>query len=121
MSKTRKSASGPEAGCRTVGMRQTRRAGGARGATARVLSPPEANELLMELVVSRENMIAAYARVVGNKGAAGIDKMPVVDLKPFLVMPKACGARRALAAHQRRSAGRSLPAASRASCFACGA
>ena len=40
---------------------------------------------LMELVVSRENMARAYARVVGNKGAAGIDKMPVVDLKPFLV------------------------------------
>ena len=40
---------------------------------------------LMELVVSRENMTAAYARVVGNKGAAGIDKMSVVDLKPFLV------------------------------------
>ena len=39
---------------------------------------------LMELVVSRENMMAAYARVVGNKGAAGIDKMTVADLKPFL-------------------------------------
>ena len=40
---------------------------------------------LMELVVSRENMVAAYARVVGNKGAAGIDAMSVADLKPFLV------------------------------------
>lgn len=40
---------------------------------------------LMELVVSRENMTQAYARVVGNKGAAGIDKMSVADLKPFLV------------------------------------
>ena len=39
---------------------------------------------LMELVVSRENMMAAHARVVGNKGAAGIDKMSVADLKPFL-------------------------------------
>jgi hypothetical protein len=38
---------------------------------------------LMELVVSRENMMAAYARVVGNKGAAGIDAMSVADLKPF--------------------------------------
>jgi RNA-directed DNA polymerase len=38
----------------------------------------------MDLVVSRENMMAAYARVVGNKGAPGIDKMTVVDLKPFL-------------------------------------
>lgn len=46
---------------------------------------PEANTLLMELVVSRENMTRAYARVVGNKGAAGIDEMSVADLKPFLV------------------------------------
>ena len=57
----------------------------ASNATARLLSPPEANGLLMELVVSRENMMAAYARVVGNRGAAGIDKMSVADLKPFLV------------------------------------
>ena len=47
-------------------------------------SDPEANTLLMELVVSRENMTRAYVRVVGNKGAAGIDEMSVADLKPFL-------------------------------------
>lgn len=40
---------------------------------------------LMELAVGRENMMAAHARVVGNKGAAGIDAMSVTDLKPFLV------------------------------------
>ena len=49
------------------------------------ISQPEANVRLMELVVSRENMMAAYIRVVGNKGAAGVDKMTVTDLKPFLV------------------------------------
>ncbi len=48
------------------------------------LSQPEANVRLMELVLSRENMMAALTRVVGNKGAAGIDKMTVADLKPFL-------------------------------------
>src|SRR5262245_20625939 len=47
-------------------------------------SEPEASVRLMELVVSRENMMTAYARVVGNKGAAGIDAMSVADLKPFL-------------------------------------
>lgn len=47
-------------------------------------SRPEAKVRLMELVVSRENMRAAYARVAGNKGAPGIDKMTVADLKPFL-------------------------------------
>ena len=57
---------------------------GASSATARSAhSRPEAN-VRMELVVSRENMMAAHARVVGNKGAAGIDKMSVADLKPFL-------------------------------------
>jgi RNA-directed DNA polymerase len=45
-------------------------------------SRPEANVPLMELVVGRENMMAAYARVAGKKGAAGIDKMSVADLKP---------------------------------------
>src|SRR5262245_48263251 len=48
-------------------------------------SEPEASVRLMELVVGRENMMAAHARVVGNKGAAGIDAMSVADLKPFLV------------------------------------
>ena len=39
---------------------------------------------LMEEVVSRGNMMAAYQRVVRNKGAAGIDGMPVGDLKTYL-------------------------------------
>ena len=47
-------------------------------------SQSEAKVRLMELVVSRENMMAALARVVGNKGAAGIDQMTVAELKPFL-------------------------------------
>ena len=38
----------------------------------------------MELIVSRENMMAAHARVAGNKGAAGIDQMTIADLKPVL-------------------------------------
>lgn len=40
---------------------------------------------MMEVIVSRGNMMAAYARVVGNKGAPGIDEMSVADLKAFLV------------------------------------
>ena len=59
---------------------------GASNTTARVMSvQPEVNVRLMELVVSRENMRRAYERVVGNQGAAGIDKMSVADLKSFLV------------------------------------
>ncbi len=38
----------------------------------------------MEEVVSRGNMMAAYERVVSNKGAPGIDGMPVRDLKDYL-------------------------------------
>jgi len=39
---------------------------------------------MLERIVSKENMSAAYARVVGNKGCAGVDGMQVNDLKPFL-------------------------------------
>jgi len=38
----------------------------------------------MDAVVSRENMWAAYHRVVSNKGAAGVDGMTVADLGEHL-------------------------------------
>jgi len=38
----------------------------------------------MERIVSRENMMAAYRRVMANKGAAGIDRMTVEQLPPYL-------------------------------------
>ncbi len=38
----------------------------------------------MDAVVERENMRLAYSRVMRNKGAAGVDKMSVADLKPYL-------------------------------------
>jgi len=47
-------------------------------------SRPEADERLMEMIVSRENMMAALRRVVANKGAPGIDAMTVTHLKPYL-------------------------------------
>ena len=57
---------------------------GASKVTARrVCSYPE-TEQLMEAVVERGNMKAAYRRVVGNKGSAGVDGMPVESLKPYL-------------------------------------
>ena len=40
--------------------------------------------MLMEAVVERENLKRAYSRVMSNKGAAGIDAMPVSDLKAHL-------------------------------------
>jgi len=47
-------------------------------------SPPEVEERLMEEIVSRDNMMAAYHRVKANKGAAGIDRMTVEQLQPHL-------------------------------------
>jgi RNA-directed DNA polymerase len=38
----------------------------------------------MERIVSRENMMTAFQRVVANKGAPGVDKMTVEQLKPYL-------------------------------------
>ncbi len=49
-------------------------------------SRPEATERLMERIVSRENMMAAYRRVVANKGATGVDGMTVGQLQPHLVV-----------------------------------
>lgn len=39
---------------------------------------------LMEQVVSRRNMGDAYKRVLQNKGAAGVDRVEVQNLKPYL-------------------------------------
>jgi RNA-directed DNA polymerase len=39
---------------------------------------------LMEQVVERSNMKKAYAQVMRNKGAGGIDNMPVESLMPYL-------------------------------------
>jgi RNA-directed DNA polymerase len=47
--------------------------------------PEEEVETLMEAVVERENMRRAYARVVSNRGAAGVDGMTVEELKAHLL------------------------------------
>jgi len=57
---------------------------GASSGTAR-REPVRPEDLqLMEAVVARENMLDAYCRVMSNKGAAGVDKMPVEELKLYL-------------------------------------
>lgn len=40
--------------------------------------------LTMEAVITRENLMLAYQRVVENKGAAGVDNLSVSELKPWL-------------------------------------
>jgi len=57
---------------------------GASNATARQGTGCREEYRLMEAVVERGNMTAAYRRVVRNKGAPGVDGMTVDELKPFL-------------------------------------
>jgi RNA-directed DNA polymerase len=57
---------------------------GAPNIAVRKEEPGPASEQLMEAVVARENLLKAYSRVMSNKGAAGVDSMPVEQLKPYL-------------------------------------
>jgi RNA-directed DNA polymerase len=58
---------------------------GASGVTAMTENDwPEAEERLMEEIVSRSNMMKALNRVLSNKGAAGIDGMATGRLKEYL-------------------------------------
>jgi RNA-directed DNA polymerase len=58
--------------------------GGADRVAAQTEQPASETELLMEAVVERDNMRRAYARVMANQGSAGVDDMPVEDLKAHL-------------------------------------
>ena len=73
--------------------------GASRVTARREHSGPEA-EQLMEAVVERENMKLALAGVEQNRGAAGVDKMTVEQLRAYL--------REALAENQRGTVGRRL-------------
>src|SRR5215470_2205318 len=57
--------------------------GASNGTARREAVRPEELQL-MEAVVARENLLDAYSRVMSNKGAAGVDEMPVEQLKPYL-------------------------------------
>jgi RNA-directed DNA polymerase len=57
---------------------------GASNITAKQDTSCQETESLMEAVVENTNMRKAYQRVMANRGAAGIDEMPVEALKPYL-------------------------------------
>ncbi len=57
---------------------------GTSSAAARKEKSDPENEVMMEEVVESKNLMKAYRRVVGNKGAAGVDEMTVEELKPYL-------------------------------------
>jgi RNA-directed DNA polymerase len=49
----------------------------------RVVETPNPNACLLEQILSRENMRYAWNRVKANKGAPGIDKMPIEKFPDF--------------------------------------
>lgn len=55
--------------------------GGANG--RRVVDTPDPNQHLLEQILSRPNMIKAWERVKANKGAPGVDNMPIDDFLAF--------------------------------------
>jgi RNA-directed DNA polymerase len=57
---------------------------GAASVTGRMDNSSPRSDGLMAVIVSRDNMMAAYARVMRNKGAPGVDDMPVTALKGYL-------------------------------------
>ena len=58
---------------------------GAANVTGRKAFPwPGAAMGLVEKIISRGNMMAAYSRIVANKGAPGVDAMPVTALKGYV-------------------------------------
>ena len=59
----------------------TNPSGGANG--RRVAGKPDPDEYLLERILSRPNMIKAWERVKANKGAPGVDNMPIDDFMAF--------------------------------------
>ncbi len=57
---------------------------GASSVAARREQSRSESEQMMEAVVARENLLSAYQRVMSNKGAAGVDRMTVEQLKAHL-------------------------------------
>ncbi|QKF06512.1 group II intron reverse transcriptase/maturase [Pseudomonas aeruginosa] len=68
-----------------VGRNPGDRGQGAEWTTAAVGRTKSENHLLMEQVVERSNMRRAYDRVRRNRGAPGVDRLRVEDLKDWLL------------------------------------
>lgn len=89
---TERSMTEGDAGKKAEKLERFRKAGGGtaeepdiarQAGTAREGKAGERASMLMEEVCARENMLAAYRRVVRNGGAAGIDGMTVEELMPY--------------------------------------
>ena len=51
---------------------------------SRQTQSPTEDVRMMEIIVTRKNMLRAYRRVLANKGAPGVDGMTVGQLKSFI-------------------------------------
>jgi RNA-directed DNA polymerase len=74
----------PDSRAEGSGRKSQGTAAGASKVAAKGEEPNPASEQLMEAVVAGENLLKAYSKVMDNKGAAGVDKMTVEQLKPYL-------------------------------------
>jgi len=80
----RKTAEGPNPGPEGSARKAREQGTGAESASAGVTASVQVDETLMEAVVEKENMLAAFARVKSNRGAAGVDGMGVDELEYHL-------------------------------------
>lgn len=88
MTRIKAEASGKNPGARSKGRGRKSREydAGALDVTATTeIDWPEAEERLMEEIISRGNLKKAYNRVVSNKGAAGVDGMTTGRLREHLI------------------------------------
>ena len=74
----------PDSSAKGSGRKPREYARGASSSAARKEHVRTETKQLMEAVVERENMKLALARVEQNRGAAGVDKMTVEQLRAYL-------------------------------------
>lgn len=73
-----------KAGCPCEGMVETESSKGARSVASLESAEKDGAESLLEKVLHRDNLNAAYKRVKHNGGAAGVDGMTVDEMLPYL-------------------------------------
>lgn len=73
-----------KAGCRCKGMLETKSNSGARSSVTPEAAEKDGANRLLEAILHRDNLNAAYLRVKRNGGAPGIDKMTVEEMLPYL-------------------------------------
>lgn len=73
-----------QVGCRYEGMLETKSNNGVRSMVALETAEKDGANKLLEEILHRDNLNAAYLRVKRNGGAPGVDKMTVEEMLPYL-------------------------------------